>query len=388
MPRLSWRVAPAVGVLVIALAFVAARAITTPFSANDSLGDDGLEYARLVYGLRGITGPAPEEPFAFRVFPAGLVAVSGQGPWIGFLALDLAATAGTALLMLVLLRRKVSPADAVLAVICWALMPFAVRFVVEYPVLTDPTGTFLLLAVVAAAEADQLVTFAVVFACAVLTRESLALLAPLMLIAKREGRILTRAAVIVPGATLLTLVHLAPPVTPTADSATTAFYVIVRVYSIFTDRGDELSRLAAAPLFAFGAFVELLVSRSFVAAVRRRPVWTYTIAVMGLAAVVGGADHDRYLASLAPLLVVITVPLLSDRVRTRALLTLVALQLVAGRVLMPLDGSRADEQAFCVGLAPLQVIVTWSLVILACALALGLIRRTAAVPRSALALPR
>ena len=98
LPGIPWSNAPALSVVLLTALLLLMRQITGPIDPGSGLGD-ASQYAKLVMGLRTGELTAPEAPFVYRIFPAGLVALSGLDPWLGFLALNTAAILGTGLFL-------------------------------------------------------------------------------------------------------------------------------------------------------------------------------------------------------------------------------------------------------------------------------------------------
>jgi hypothetical protein len=328
---------------------------------------DALEYVRLVEGLRSVAYAQPQAPFAFRILPAAIVAATGLDPTLGFFVLDVAAILGTGLLLLPLLRPWVTPAGAVMAVVGWSVLPYSIRLFVNYPILPDALAAFLFVALLMAAHRRNTAMFVVLLVAGVLTRENLLFVGPLFLLRTIAARQPIRFAILapLPAAAALAAVHLWPPVAPANDSLGTVANVAHFANALLTNEHDEAWRALAAPLFALGALVGVLVSRSALAAIRSEPGWLYLV-VTGLAiATIGGGDHDRYIGAISPLLVLVGVRAVRWPIRTQVLAGVAAIQVVAARLLVPLSGE-PGAPPFLVGYVPVEVLAFWSVVVLAC----------------------
>ena len=355
----------AITVAVLSAMLLGLGLITEPVDFMSDPLSDGYQYSLVVEGLRTGAETQPKAHFAHRLFPAAIVAVSGLDLRIGYLVVDVLAILGTALLMLVLLRPWVSAHAAVAAVVVWGLMPFSIRAWLHYPVLPDALAVFFLMALFVASERRRAVLFAVLFAAAILTRENLIILAPLLLLRSlRDGPGAVTKALLAPvlGLVALVAIHLWPPVTPVGASVSTPFYVAALAGAIWTNEHEEAWRVLAAPLFALGAVVGPLLSRSALAIVRSEAGWLYASVATLVVAAVGGGDHDRYVAEIAPIATVAVARSLPPLQRTPLLYVLAALQLVAARVVVPL---RADTTTGVYNVSPAEL-AAWSAVIGMC----------------------
>lgn len=369
MRLITWRTAPALAVLLLFALFVAFAQITTPLEMRPELRYDGVQYLRMVEAFRTGAATRPETPFTYRVLPAGLVAASGLDPTIGFFALDVAALLGTGLLIVGLMRRHVAPAGALAVVAIWGLLPYGPRFAIHYPVLTDFLGAFLFAALLMAAHASRYVVFALLLVAAVLTRENLILCAPLLLL-RTAGNgpraVVASMAAAAPAVAALLAVHVWPPVAPPSLGATTFEYVGFRAHEFITNHDGGTWRVLAAPFFGLGAVVGLLVSRRALAVTRSEPGWPYLITGAAVLSALGGGDPDRYLSTIAPLILLIAVRALPPQARTRALIALIPLQLIAARIAMPLGGDELTHAQFSVGLVSLDTLAAWAALIAGC----------------------
>lgn len=241
------RLALLAGVLT-AITFVA-----TPRSEiNGGLGSDGVQYGEMVRHFRGEPSAPVSSLAAYRVAAPAVVAWSGLDVRDGFLALDVVASfASLVLLGALLTGLGVRERLAAVGMLWWAVLPAGLRFFLYLPVLTDAAGTAFTLALVLAAERRRPALFALLLPVAVLTREPLLALAPLLLIAERS-RGLARASVVTalataPAAAVLLLIRVFPPmpVDPVISLPTAA--LIHTLVLAFNVDGDTWRYLGALP---------------------------------------------------------------------------------------------------------------------------------------------
>jgi len=365
--RIGWWAAPALSVAVMTGLLFAFRFNTSLLQLTADMPADAVHYVRLVEGLRSVASAQPQAPFAFRILPAAIVAATGLDPAMGFFVLDVAAILGTALVLLKLLRPWVGPAGAVMAIVGWSVLPYSIRLFVNYPILPDALATFLFVALLMAAQRRNTAMFAVLLVAAVLTRENLSFVAPLLLLRTLAARQPVRLAILaaLPAAAALAAIHLWPPVVPADGSLGTVSNVAHFGNAIWTNEHDEAWRALAAPLFALGALVGVLLSRSALAVVRSEPGWLYLVIAGVVIATVGGGDHDRYIGTISPLLVLVAVRAVRWPIRTQVLAGVAAIQVIGARLLVPLSGE-PDAPPFLVGYVPLEVLAFWSFVVLVC----------------------
>lgn len=179
--RLTWRSAPGLAVLALGVLLALFTLNTQPVGANDGFGWDGLHYARLTLSLREGTALVLTAPYAYRLLPAGIVAVSGMDIRTGFLVLSAASVIGAGLVIVALLRRRgATPAGAFFGAVWFGLIPFGLRQVLHLPVGVDSLGLFFLLALALAALSSRFAIFGVLLIGAALTRENLLLMAPFL----------------------------------------------------------------------------------------------------------------------------------------------------------------------------------------------------------------
>jgi len=344
---------------------------------NDRLGYDGQQYAWLTLRLRGLDAPAPREPLAFRVAPAAIVAASGLDVRIGFLALDVAALGGTALVLIALLRRFGATAGVtLLGVSLWALLPFTVRAAIHTPVLTDAVSGLLGAALLLCALSRRYAVFAVLLLVGALTRESLLLFAPCAILAARRDRNALRVAVAtLPAFAAFAIVRILPPVAPDAAMPSSATLVRYHVGRFLLNVDASPLRQAFAIPLSLGVILgsPFAMPRATAALARREAAWVL------LAPLVGGMEPDRYDTTLAPLLLVGAAPALgAAAARPIVAGALVVAQAIACRAFIPLDGSEASAFAFSVATMPASAIVLWGTLALALAVASTLAMRWAA----------
>lgn len=322
--------------LVFAL-MVALRPITPRIAFNDGLGYDGQYYAAAVRAMRG--DPAAvlaERPhYAFRPLPVALVAWSGMDVLRGFLLMNVLslALAGALLALLVLRARPPAPWLAGLAVLWWATLPGGARYALYYPVLIDAIGLAFLMALLFAVTERRPLLFAALLVPALLTRETLIALVPMLWIAlvrRTGGRSPSERQRPVPsthavrarglvGATgwaalaaivglgTLALVRAYPPIPP-AQPFDALFEIRQNVEWFFQNANARAFRFASAWPLALGLLpiVPLLAWRASWEFLRARPEWAYyLISTAALIPIVGG-DYDRYFMYLVPVLAALT----------------------------------------------------------------------------------
>jgi hypothetical protein len=372
---ITWRSAPAIAVASLAIVLAGLGGITEPVAANGGVGWDGVNYRDVVNGLRTGTPTSTDSPFNYRILPSGLVALSGLDVVHGFLVLDAAAIFATGLLILALLRPWTTPLAAIVAVVAWGLLPYGLRFAVHDAVLPDALGTFLLLAVFYAANERRWLWFAIALVAAVLTRENLVVLAPLLALRYRQGgvRMIGRGLTAsVPAGIALALVHIAPPIHPLPGMPTTVDYIAFRFHSIATNLNGATWRLLAGPFFGLGALLGPLLSRTVVRVINSEPGWAYLVATSVLTSALGGGDHDRYIAATAAIFMLIAVRSIPADSRTALLMLLLGLQLLAVRLVDPLGSDTSSHENFMIATTSLDRLVIWSLTIAFCCAVLAI----------------
>lgn len=348
-----WRSAPALAVVAQAIVIAALLLNTRPLDVNGGLGYDGRQYAAIVAALRG-AATAPQSPFAYRIFPAALVAASDFDVRTGFFALNAAALIASILLLLRMLRAAgAQPGSALLLVTWCGLLPNAFRFVIAYPVLVDGIGFLFFVALLVAVLERRMVSFAAILTLGCLTREHLILFAPLALTLAGGHRVRGFVAATLPALAAMVLVRVVPPYQVTGESSVA--FLLVNGYELLTNSNGALIRLAVAPFLGLGVFVSLAFA--FPTAFRRvlqQPAWRYTAAVIVLSAAVGGSEHERYLIWLVPVAMIAVARVTFGGVEA---LLLTGLQLVAARTFVPLDGTARAYLAFAPATMPLDALV-------------------------------
>lgn len=357
--RPTWREAPVLAVVLHAILLALFLTNTRPLEANAGFGYDGEHYAALVRWLRGDTGEALMSPFAYRVLPPALVAASGLEIRLGFLALNVGALIASGLVLLSILRTEgATPVRALVLVGWFALLPNGLRYAVAYPVLVDGVGTLAFVALLAAAQRRNAVLFAALLVPGVLTREHLILLAPLAATIGGRRGIAQVAAVALPAALALVVVHAAA--SDAVSGPSTLRIALFNGLTILTNAEGAAFRLLAAPLLTLGAFVAAaLARRDALIATLQTPRWGYAAAVIVATGAIGGLDHDRYFVWLAPLLAIAAARMTWTPI---AATVLTMLHVVVARALIPLDGSANGYLHFVVKQMPLDQLAVWTLV--------------------------
>lgn len=363
---------------------------TEPLRANDGFGYDGLHQTRIVRALRG-GDDAPAAPHAYRLLPAAIVAVSPLEPREGFLALNLAASFGSGLLLLALLRRfGVAPGLAVLGVFWWVVLPQTVRQVIQYPTLVDAVGFFLLLVLLHAALSRHVALFAVALALAVLVRENLLVTVPFLffqLVPQGAPSAMARTVLAtLPAVFLFAVVRMWPPVPLDPQfSLDTLTLVSAHVGTIAQNVDGRVARFLAGPVLALGllAIVPVLGGHRTLDFLRTQRGWSSYLALTLFVSFLGGVDHDRYAVPLVPLLALLTFATGGPWWRSpRTAVALTALQLVATRALLPAAGDEGAYFESMVSTMTLDTLARLTLVVLLCsglAAAVSLRMRSASI---------
>lgn len=302
-----------VGAAVVLGLVLALRPITPRIAFNDGLGYDGQYYAAMVRAMRGDPSPVlAERPhYAYRPLPMAIVAASGADVIRGFLVMNVASVILAGAVLAAIVQRvsggMLLPAVAVL---WWAALPGAVRWTLYYPVIVDGIGLLLLFALVFAAVARVPWLFVALIGPAVLARENLIVLVPMLWIAllARGPRTATAWSAAAGAIALAAIawVRIAPPVPP-AQPFDAVFELRQNVAWLVTNAGDRAVRFASAWVLALGLFavVPLVAWRATVAFLRRELAWTYyLVATVALIVTIGG-DYDRYFVYLVPVLAVL-----------------------------------------------------------------------------------
>jgi hypothetical protein len=338
----------------LAALLVAAELLLTPRTrVNGGLGYDGVQYAAMVRHFRGEPSDPVSSLAAYRVVAPLLVAWSGLDVVTGFLALSAVACVASLVLLGILLRDAgASRRLAAIGMAWWAVLPAGIRYFVYVPVLTEPLGTALLLALVLAARRHRPGAFALLLPIAVLTREPLLALAPFLLITERRrgpaAALAVTAAATIPAIAALILVRAYPPVAVSAQVSLPIAASIHALVLVLNIDGDACRYLAALPL-GMGALLAapVLARRSGATSAWPLSEWTYLAAVALVTSAVGGGDHDRYIFPLSiPLAVAFfgSRPALAFGPRTWAALTV--LHVVAVRAFLPVGTDQAALAAY------------------------------------------
>lgn len=311
--RVEMAAAAAGGLLVVLALALLLRPVTPRIAFNDGLGYDGQHYAAMVDAMRGDAGPVlAERPhYAHRPLPPAIVAASGLDVIRGFLLMNLVSLAlAGALLALTVQRVSGGLLLPLAAVLWWAVLPGSVRYALYYPVLVDGVGLLLLFALVYAVAARLPWLFAALIGPAMLARENLVVLLPMLWLALLT-RGLARATAWTALATAVAVaallwVRLAPPV-PAAEAFDALAEARQNLSWFFGNAGERALRFASAWLLALGLFalVPLLTPRASAAFLRREPIWAYYLAATAALIVVIGGDYDRYFLYLVPGLAVL-----------------------------------------------------------------------------------
>ncbi|MGH2712750.1 MAG: hypothetical protein ACRDM7_02475 [Thermoleophilaceae bacterium] len=304
----------AVGGLLALWMTLALRSITPPIEFNAGLGYDGQHYAAMVEAMRGGRGPVlAERPhYAYRPLPVAIVAVSGLDVIPGFLLMNaLSLVLAGAILAAIVRRYAGGVLLPVTAVVWWAALPGSIRYSLYYPVLVDGIGLFLLFALVYAVVARLPWLFALLIGPAMLARENLIVLVPMLWLALLPTG-LWRATMwsAVPGALALAAflwVRIAPPIPP-AEPFDAVFEARQNLEWFFGNVNDRALRFASAWILALGLFavVPLSTWRAAVSFLRRELAWAYYLATTVALIVVIGGDYDRYFLYLVPALAVLS----------------------------------------------------------------------------------
>lgn len=346
----------ALACLVLVSVVLLALAVTTPpIAVNDGEGFDGHEYALMVQFFRHGVPVRIHEPWVYRIGPPWLAALSGLDVKVAFLGLNVAASLGSALLLMWLLRRYgATPGLALLGVFWWATLAPGLRFnPVYYPVVFDGIGFFLLMALVTTALTRRLMLFAGVLAAAALTRENLVVLVPFLWFCLRDQGIaratLSTVLASLPGIGLVAMVRVFPVLPPSVPFESLD---VIRegLHGIATNRYYQTWRFLFAPLFAFGALAAVGLWRvgRLRDLVAREPAWAYFLAASVLVTFVGALDPDRRVYLAAPLVLLVAfVPggraVWSPRWRVVAL---TVVQVLASRMLWPIGTDEASYREF------------------------------------------
>jgi hypothetical protein len=295
------------------LALLLLSLITPRIELNGGLGDDGRFYAEITQGLRDHVAVAGRAPFAFRLLPSALVAPTPFDIPTGFSVLNVLSVLGSAVLIVVLLRRYGATAPATLLALSWWLaVPMGARWALYNPVLPDALGFFLLMLLVLICLDRRYVLLAVALLAGVLTRENLLMTVPFLWrahVARGFVRIsaLTLIAAL-PAATMFFAVRefqaLAAP-----GGEFFALRGIPNGLGLILDNWEgQASRYALAAPLSLGllVWIPIVRYRNTLAFLRREVHWGYFLLLAIIFATIGGGDTDRYLYVLSPLALVLT----------------------------------------------------------------------------------
>lgn len=286
------------------------RPVTPRIAFNNGLGYDGMYYAALVRAMLGEVQPLLNERpnVANRPLPMAIVAASGPrtDPEIirGFLVMNLISLVlAGAFLGATVHRVSGGVLLPAVAVLWWATLPGSVRWPLYYPVLVDGIGLLLLFALLFLIAAQRPLLFTLLVGPAMLARENVIVLVPMLWIALLpRGLRHASAWAAVAGAVAVgayAWVRIAPPIAP-AVPFDPLFEVRLNLDWFFTTTRGE--RFAAAWPLALGLFalVPVLAWRSTAAFLRRELAWAYYLPVTVALILVIGGDYDRYFMYLVP----------------------------------------------------------------------------------------
>ena len=198
---------------------------------------------------------------------------------------------------------------AVLGVGWWLVLPEGPRSYLQNPVLTEAIALALMSLLALVALRRSAVVFALLLGVAVLARENLLVMLPLLFFALardgiRQAAVRTAMAGVPAFAALLIVrsIDLVPVgrVIPLPGAA------LLNGFLVLLNIDDHTWRALFAILFTFGALPAVAIAqvRDTATLLRREPAWTYLAAATIATALVGGIEHERYAAPLAlPLIV-------------------------------------------------------------------------------------
>ena len=364
-----------------AAVFIALAPISGRITQGGGLGDDGRLYATMVNDFRTGARDPVSSLAAYRPLAPALVALSGVDVQTGFLALDIIAAATTAQAIFAILRRSgTSVGYAVLGVGWWLVLPEGPRSYLQNPVLTEAIALALMSLLALVALRRSAVVFALLLGVAVLARENLLVMLPLLFFALardgiRQAAVRTAIAGVPAFAALLIVrsIDLVPvgKVIPLPGAA------LLNGFLVLLNIDDHTWRALFAILFTFGALPAVAIAqvRDTATLLRREPAWTYLAAATIATALVGGIEHERYAAPLAlPLIAVAFGGQLGSGGGLRVLLlTAIHVGLCLGP--FPGGGSDADNLARSFGAMPRERLAPTALVVLAGSIAAWLLIR-------------
>lgn len=349
--------------LIVGAVVLLLRPLTPHIDFNHGYGYDGVVYADMARAMRGESDGAllVQRPhYAYRPLPAALVAASPLDVSRGYLAMNLLAFVASGPVLYLLLRSYgAALAPALLAVFWWSLLPGGLRLAIYYPVQIDGIGLFFMLAALLAAAWRNVPLFGLALALAVLVRESLVVLLPVLWIRLlplgvwRASALTALAAV--PAAVLFEAVRIAPPLRP-PNTFDLGFEMRQNWDWLLQNAADRAWRFAAAGPVALGLLFLLPLLRlpAAVRFCRAQPEWAYYLAATLAVIVVGGGDYDRYFMYFVPALALFVfangAAFWSSAVRA-GLLTLVQVALM--RVWWPIGPSEVEYLGYNVATMPL-----------------------------------
>ena len=353
------------------------RPITPRITFNDGLGYDGQSYAQMVRVFRGeaVSAPLAERPnYAYRPLPPAIVAATPFDVIRGFYWMNVVSVVlAGGFLALTVARAVPGVWLPLLAVLWWGALAGSVRYAMYYPVLVDGIGLLLLFALVYAIVARIPWLFVVLIAPAMIARENLIVLVPMLGLALLPlGLRRASAWTVLAGVVALAAyawVRIAPPI-PAAETFDAVHEARQNVEWLFTNTNDRALRFASAWLLAIGLFalVPLVRLRTTLTFLRTELAWAYyLVSTLALIIVIGG-DYDRYFLYLVPVLAVLTARALSG-VRPIVIAIVTVAHLLVARFAWPV--SSTEDAYLGYNVATMDVPLLQTLFAAAAAVALG-----------------
>jgi hypothetical protein len=386
-PRISRVIDTPLGVALLGAAVVfaialALRPLTPRIAFNDGLGYDGQYYAAMVGALRGEPhGPllADRPNYASRPLAPAIVAASGLDVIRGFLLMNLASLVAAGALLAAIVRHfSGGIVHPLAAVLWWAVLPGSVRYALYYPVLVDGIGLLVLFALAYAAVAQRPVLFTLIVGPAMLARENVIVLVPMLALALVPGGFhrAARWTVIAAGAAFAAYVavRIAPPI-PAAEGFDPIFEARQNIEWLFGNVGDRGWRFANAWLLGLGLFsvVPLVRWRHSLAFLRAHIAWAYYFVVTLILIIVIGGDFDRYFLYFTPVLAVLTFATTRTFRSGAGLAILSAIHIVIVRAGWPVGTSEAGYLRYNVATMELGLLLSFGTVAGVLAIAAALI---------------
>lgn len=365
----------AAAIAIAAAVTLAVVAITPRITFNGGLGYDGQDYGAMTAAFRGQPhGPVLGMHRSRLALPA-VVAASGLDVRDGFLAIDLVSDAVSATLLYLLLTgcgagRRL----ALLGVFWWAVLPQGPRHDLYYPVRIDAFAFALLLGLLNAVRRDRLVPVALMLPLAVLTRENLLAVAPIVWIRERGSGFrwatLRTLAVVTPAVLVFLIVRAFPRelgAPPALDVSVPG--VLKQSLELLPITWKRILLAYPVTLGLLG-LVPLVLYRSSITALRREPWWIYFLGFTLFFLVISGIDWDRNYQLLVPLGAILTfaVPGREELLTGRVAVLLTSVHVALSRAWLPFGPDEASYSAYVVGLMDLTtaaVMTVASLVALA-----------------------